>query len=397
MSKLPTILILSIAIISIIIISSLGYVIWSAIDNHNSINYEDTNNNVSKDSNIDIQENTNSDVNEHTNSDMQENTDSDVNENTNSDALDSNDNHNDEIDLLSQLNNALEKPTILNLTYHHIDLEPDNNPVTVTPAQFEAHISALQKSEYQPVTYEQITRFITISDEARKLMLLSRLLTPAEEQWISDSITFVKTLPEQGFHITFDDGYKSVYQYAVPILLEAKLPMTFFVITKSSNKEWETAPYYINYPHVTWEELQIIQRYPQFQVQSHTYSLHSYEPGDGSSIPSLSGRIFRADLGRVESHEEFLERIYQDMILSKSYLQNRLNPHRVTGMSYPYGVYTDDVIEMAAKADIQYLFTNQPDLVTYRTSATAIPRLHAGDPDISARKLLALMEQYFSN
>jgi len=353
------------------LIATSVYVILSALDNQNSINNEDTNNAVLDNDVLD-------------NSVL----DNDINENT--------DNDSNELDLLTQLSYALDKASILTLTYHHIDAEPNNNPFTVTPGQFASHIKALQKSEYQPVSYEQLTRFITIADETRNLMSLSRLLTTDEEQWISDSITFLKDLPEQGFHITFDDGYKSVYQYAVPILLEAKLPMTFFVITKSSNKEWETAPYYINYPHVTWEELQIIQRYPQFQVQSHTYSLHSYEPGDGSSIPSLSGRIYRADLGRIETHEEFLERIYQDMILSKSYLENRLSSHKVTGMSYPYGVYTDDVIEMAAKANIQYLFTNQPDLITYQTSATAIPRLNAGAPDMSAKKLLTLMEQYFS-
>ncbi|OEF97656.1 polysaccharide deacetylase family protein [Desulfuribacillus alkaliarsenatis] len=383
MSKLFQLILTIVTIVSLVFVSFAGYIIWSAFqadatETIGDMPVEEAADEVRFDDDA-ISDGIDSDT-------------SDVNGTGTETDLDS---ATADDSLLTLLTAALAKPAFVVLTYHHIDPELENNPITVTPERFDEHISILQASEYEPVSYRELTRFLRIAEETRRLQSLDRRFTPAEDEWMRESIDFINKLPNAGYHITFDDGYQSFYQYVFPRLRDEGIPSTFFVIVRSSFKESHTAPDWINYPHVTWEELRIIQRHPLFEVQSHTYSLHSYEPGNGDPIPSMTGRVYRRDLGRVETQEEFETRIYQDMILSRSYLENRLRPHVVSGLSYPYGAYNDYVIEQSKRAGLQYLFTNQPGLVTYETSALQIPRVNAGAPEISATDLMNSIDDLF--
>lgn len=59
--------------------------------------------------------------------------------------------------------------------------------------------------------------------------------------------------------ITFDDGYRDVYEQAFPVLKELGVPATFFVITEKIGKEG----------FVTWEELKEMQD-AGWEINSHT-------------------------------------------------------------------------------------------------------------------------------
>jgi peptidoglycan/xylan/chitin deacetylase (PgdA/CDA1 family) len=47
-----------------------------------------------------------------------------------------------------------------------------------------------------------------------------------------------RPIPRETFVVTFDDGYASVYQHAVPILRELQIPATVFVATAYLDAEW---------------------------------------------------------------------------------------------------------------------------------------------------------------
>lgn len=298
--------------------------------------------------------------------------------------------------LISTFESELQAKRYVILNYHHIDPNLKGNPVTLTPDHFYNHMQALIKSGYQTIRYNELAEFFDLAADASQYTNTNTKLTKAQRAWLIAANHSLERMPDQAYHITFDDGYQSVYEYALPILIKDNIPMTFFVITKSSGKEWYDVPDYISFPHATWEELKIINRYPQFSVQSHTYSLHSYEPADhyDDQLPALANPIYRDDLGRIETRGEFQDRIRQDMLLARNYLEYRLEPHTITGMAYPYGVYSDDVIKLAQEVGLKYLFINRAGTIDYQTSPYLIPRYNAGDPTISSRQLVEDVSKY---
>lgn len=93
--------------------------------------------------------------------------------------------------------------------YHYVSEPPPEADVyrkdlSVTPAQFESHVQALQNAGYQS---------IPLSD------LVSYLATGQPE------------LPAKGVVLTFDDGYVDNYDNALPVLQKYGFTATIFVIT----------------------------------------------------------------------------------------------------------------------------------------------------------------------
>jgi len=70
---------------------------------------------------------------------------------------------------------------------------------------------------------------------------------------------YVIKLPEKAVVLTFDDGWKSQYQYAVPILEKYKFTATFFIISS-----------YANYgAYMNWADLKDLVAH-NFDIESHT-------------------------------------------------------------------------------------------------------------------------------
>ncbi|OEH86715.1 hypothetical protein BHU72_00100 [Desulfuribacillus stibiiarsenatis] len=303
--------------------------------------------------------------------------------------------------ILDQLHALLSEISFVVLTYHHIDPNVVNNPVSITPKHFQEQLIALEKSPYAPITYEQLTQFIKVANEMRHLLSSipenqSYQLSTQQDLWANDSLSFLKTLPKQGYHITFDDGYQSDFTYAYPALKDKRIPATFFIIVGYTKRAKEPTPEKLAFPHASWEEYRTINRHPLFQVQSHTFDTHSYELGvNNKRISALAGRVYRRELGRIETEKEYLDRIYHDVSLGKTYLENQLKPHRANGLSYPFGVYNMNVIRMAEKAGVEYMFTNQATLVTRATVQQEIPRVNVGDPTIDATKMMNMIDSLF--
>lgn len=85
-------------------------------------------------------------------------------------------------------------------TYHHVDPKPKNE-IAITPGQFEQHLRILRDMGYQTIT-------------ARELV---------------DHQTRGTALPEKPVMITFDDGWRTQYTRAWPLLKKYGFKATFFV------------------------------------------------------------------------------------------------------------------------------------------------------------------------
>jgi len=89
--------------------------------------------------------------------------------------------------------------TVMILCYHRFG--PNKSKMVMTPEDFEAQMNYLQKNGYRVVTLASIHAFLR--GEA--------------------------ALPQRAVVITIDDGYRSTYDFAYPILRKHKFPATLFV------------------------------------------------------------------------------------------------------------------------------------------------------------------------
>ncbi|MEQ1885800.1 MAG: polysaccharide deacetylase family protein [Bryobacteraceae bacterium] len=169
--------------------------------------------------------------------------------------------------------------------------------MTVSPAQFRAQLSALLAQGYKCINL----------DRARKAAAGQEALT------------------DPSFVLTFDDGYESVYQEALPILEELDLTATVFVTVNFLNKKvappWRSKePALLReyssqadlFRPLTWPQLDTLVRSRRFTVGSHTMN------------HELLALISRADSRRE----------IQD---AKRELEDRVG-REVAHFSYPFGV-----------------------------------------------------------
>jgi len=82
------------------------------------------------------------------------------------------------------------------LVYHHIE-EPATSEVSCTPAQFSAQMAALLANGFTPLGLEHVRLFLSGGLQQVKNPVL----------------------------ITFDDGYESLYQYALPVAKKLNIPL----------------------------------------------------------------------------------------------------------------------------------------------------------------------------
>jgi peptidoglycan/xylan/chitin deacetylase (PgdA/CDA1 family) len=153
------------------------------------------------------------------------------------------------------------------------------------------------------------------------------------------------TCPPQGQRplvaVTFDDGYVSVIENALPELRQRGIPATVFVPTGY----WGGRPGWIKSPgHPFWqervmsrEELQRLASEPLVTIGSHTVS--------------------HPNLLQVSAREASRE-----LAASKAELENLLG-RPIEWLSFPHGVHDASLVRLAREAGYRWLFTIEPTLV----------------------------------
>lgn len=142
---------------------------------------------------------------------------------------------------------------------------------------------------------------------------------------LSDLIAFMQfrtALPKKAVVITIDDGYKSVYDTAFPILKKYGFTATLFVYTD-----------FIGIPgsSVTWEQLKEMKS-SGFEVGSHTLS-HS----------NLTKKR------ENESEGAYIKRIEEELVLSKQIIDKKLHQNTMA-IAFPYGAYNRQILDLSEKA-----------------------------------------------
>lgn len=157
-----------------------------------------------------------------------------------------------------------------------------------------------------------------------------------------------KTIPPRSVVITIDDGWKSVYTEAFPILKEFKFPFTVFL--------------YKNYVDGGGRALtsDMIR-----EMQQHGCSIGSHSVSH--PFPLTVKKHARSG---PEAYLKFLEREFGD---SKRFLEERFKQPVVT-YAYPGGYYSDEMFPVAARFGYEFLFTVVPGKIRRNLDDRTLPR-----------------------
>ena len=184
------------------------------------------------------------------------------------------------------------------LTYHKFCLGESTDEYTINIDHFKQQMDYLKENDYRVIS-------------------IAQLLECVENN----------VFPEKPVVITIDDGYKSVYSLAFPVLKEYGFPATLFLYTdflaNGSNQ-------------LSWSEIKEMMAMGM-EIGSHTLShanLLYQKPN--------------------ESYEDYINRIKKEMALSKTILEKN-TCSTVLSFAYPYGVYNEEIKMLAKQAGYKAL------------------------------------------
>jgi peptidoglycan/xylan/chitin deacetylase (PgdA/CDA1 family) len=194
---------------------------------------------------------------------------------------------------LNRSNNAYaEEPVISILDYHNFTTE-ESSSYKINIVEFEKQMDYLASHNYSVIS-------------------LSELLIGLR----------AGQLPPKPIVITIDDGYKSTYTLAYPVLRKYNFPATLFLYTNFIAK---------NSGSLTWKEIREMVK-NNIEIGSHTLShcnLLKYK--------------------KNENYETYLARIRREIFLSKEILESKIGG-KVKFFAYPYGVYSPIIKNLVIQA-----------------------------------------------
>jgi len=201
-----------------------------------------------------------------------------------------------------------DQPRLSVLVYHHIQ-EKVTSDVSCTPEQFNEHIEALLAAGFRPLSLAQTRLFLAGTLSVDKPVL-----------------------------ITFDDGYESLYHFALPVARRLRVPMTVFMITSRAGRRIQFAEY------LTERQIREMADSGYFDFGSHTHDLHT---------DTLS--IYEAFAGHPAN--PVLQLLQRDLRISSSRLESILGA-RPIAIAWPYGKFNPEFSAIARNSGFRLHFTS---------------------------------------
>jgi peptidoglycan/xylan/chitin deacetylase (PgdA/CDA1 family) len=153
-----------------------------------------------------------------------------------------------------------------------------------------------------------------------------KVITPEE---LSAFLEYRGALPKKSVMITVDDGYRSAYTVAYPILKKYGFTATLFVYTDYVG---------VSSSAITWKQLK--------EMKANGISIGSHTIAHSNLTRSNDG----------ESKKEFLVRIKKELYRSKKTIDRKLKQNTFL-LAYPYGYHDPRTIAIARRAGYKIAFT----------------------------------------
>lgn len=142
-------------------------------------------------------------------------------------------------------------------------------------------------------------------------------------------LRYQRPIPKKSVVITIDDGYRSAYRIAYPILKKYGFPATLFIYTDFVSRSKSA---------MTWNQLRAMKK-KGFEVGSHTLS-----------------HVDLTKKRKKESDKAYLARVRKELRLSRKIIDRKLK-QKTTALSFPYGKYNQRVLPMVEQAGYRMAFS----------------------------------------
>ena len=247
------------------------------------------------------------------------------------------------------------------LLFHAVTEEEEYNDSVISSEHLAETFQALKENGYNPISLGRFHGFIDQGEG----------------------------IPEKAILITFDDGYKDIYDIVYPLTQQYNFPAVVFTICK----------WFDRYPrpensraHLSVGEAQELLASGLWQIGSHGYDGHHLVKGMHNTTGAfLVKRAFLTEAAREETKEEYQARAWQDITMSTIMLK-AVGVYEPRDFAFPYGRYNNDLIKLLNEAGYRYLFNNDEDLVRAGQDPSRIPRFVASH---NAAETIAILNESF--
>jgi peptidoglycan/xylan/chitin deacetylase (PgdA/CDA1 family) len=191
-----------------------------------------------------------------------------------------------------------------------------------------------------------------------------------------------KNIPPRCAVITFDDGWKSQYEVAWPIMKKYGYPFTMFIYTEGVRGGLLGGG-----EAITWEQLADM-RDNGVDIQAHTATHQDLREGHMVTLVAQGAKKTRKKLTGAE-YEQWLQ---NEVVGCKQLLEQRL-AIKVNCFAVPFGNYNEHVKEIARNTGYEAMFTVYGQPLTFTSPLDSLGRyaIEANKPKVfeDAMKMIA--------
>src|SRR5213083_337313 len=184
-----------------------------------------------------------------------------------------------------------------------------------------------------------------------------------------------KNIPPRSAVVSFDDGWKSQYEVAWPIMKKYGYPFTMFIYT-----EGVAGGSLGGGQAITWEQLTDM-RDNGVDIEAHTATHQDLREGHAITLVGAGVKRTRTRL----TGPQYEQWVRNEVVGSKELLEQRLGI-KVNCFAVPFGNYNEHVKELARNAGYEAMFTVYGQPITFTSPLDSIGRyaIEANKPKVFA-------------
>lgn len=203
------------------------------------------------------------------------------------------------------------------IMYHHLSENPKTlGDYVLAPSALERDLKYLKENGYTTLTSKQLLQIKSGNSQ----------------------------FPKKPCVITFDDGFLSVAEYALPLLKKYNMTAVITVIGKEVKHYSEVDDTNLEYAYLNRSALKALYSDGTLDIQCHTYDMHKLWPRKG------------CDKLNSESSGEYSEALKKDIeSFEKEYFS--AIGEKPTAVALPFGAYCDETVKNLEQLGFEIIFT----------------------------------------